>query len=115
MFWLMLCVDRIDALNVSGVEFAARRLLMIQRAVRRNPRAPDFEGLECFTTNAIDSAGGVATLEFEKFMADIQKAEAQVLKQQRMARVETEAAEKRKRDGKGGKSGKGDANAQCGG
>ena len=51
------------------------------------------------------------TLEFEKHMAEVQRAEAQVMKQQRMAREETEALEKRKKGdkGKGGGRGGGEA------
>ena len=76
---------------------------MIQRAVKRNPRVPDFDGLECFMSNTLDVQGGLVTLEFEKHMAEIQKAEAQVMKQQRMARDEAHANDKHK----GGKAGKG--------
>ncbi len=58
-----------------------------------------------FLSNALDPQGGIVTLEFEKFRADIQKSEAQVLKQQRMAREESEANEKHKKGDKGGGKG----------
>ena len=103
ILWMMVCFDRLDVLNVASAEYVARRLLMIQRAVRRNPRAPDFDGLECFMSNSLDIQGGIVTLEFEKHMAEIQRAEAQVMKQQRMARDEAHANDKHK----GGKPGKG--------
>ena len=69
---------------------------MIQRAVRRNSRSPDFEGLECFLANSLDPHGGLVALDFERYIAEVQKSEAQVLKQQRLAKEETEANEKRK-------------------
>jgi hypothetical protein len=105
VLWMMVCFDRLDVLNVASAEYVARRLLMIQRAVRRNPRAPDFDGLECFMANSLDIQGGIVTLEFEKHMAEIQKAEAQVMKQQRMARDEAHANDKHKPGGKAGKAG----------
>ena len=111
ILWMMVCFDRLDVLNVSSAEYVARRVLMIQRAVKRNPRSPDFDGLECFMPNALDVQGGIVTSEFEKHMSELQRSEAQIMKQQRLAREETEALEtKKKKDkGKGGGKGSGDA------
>ena len=86
---------------------------MIQRAVKRNPRTPDFDGLDCFMSNALDVQGGIVTSEFEKHMSDVQRSEAQIMKQQRLAREETEALDKRKKHdkhdkGKGGGRGGGE-------
>ncbi len=38
ILWMMVCADRLDALNISACEYVSRRILMIQRAVKRNPR-----------------------------------------------------------------------------
>ena len=107
VLWMVVCFDRLDALNLSAAEYVARRILMIQRAVKRNPRSPDFDGLESFLANTLDSQGGIVTLEFEKYMAGIQQAEAQVMKQQRMAREEVEALDKKRKSGKKGDKGGG--------
>ena len=110
ILWMMVCHDRLDVLNVSSAEYVARRMLMIQRAVKRNPRSPDFVGLDAFMSNAMDSQGGTVTLEFEKYVAEVQRAEAQVMKQQRMAKEEVDALEKRKP----GKGAKGTGRGDCG-
>ena len=73
---------------------------MIMRAVRRSPRAPDFEGLDMFLSNSTDTSGGVVTLDFDRFVADVQKADAAIMKQSRMMKEEQEAAAKKKKDGK---------------
>lgn len=102
LLWMFVCHDRLDAHNCATAELLCRRIVMIQRVVRTNPRSPDFEGLECFMANALDASGGIVTSDFEGYVADIQRNEAQVMKQQRLAREEAEAADKRKRVQKGG-------------
>ena len=57
---------------------------MIERAVRRSPESPDFEGLDVLLSNQFDSTGGVLTRHFDKYISEIQKNDATVLKQQRL-------------------------------
>ena len=73
---------------------------MIMRAVKRNARAPDFEGLDSFLSTATDSTGGVVSLEFDKRIADLQN-DAMIMKQNRMLKEEHEAAAKKKGGAKG--------------
>ena len=65
---------------------------MIEAAVRKNPKSPSFVGLDAFLSHAFDENGGVVVAEFQKYVADEQKAEAQVMKQYRMWQEEQEAA-----------------------
>ena len=58
---LMICYDLLNVLNLASAEQAARRILMIERAVRRSPKSPDFEGLDVLLSNQFDSTGGVLT------------------------------------------------------
>jgi len=102
VIWMMCCYDQYDALNSAAAEQICRRILMLQRAVKRNPRNPDFENLECFMSNSLDAAGGVTTLEFDEYIATLQKTEAQIMKQQRLAREESEHADKHKKGAGGG-------------
>ena len=95
--------DRVDFLNLYAAEHLARRLLQIQAAVRRNPKNPDFEGLEPYLAHSRDTSGLVRAPAFDKHVAEIQRAEAQVMKQRRQAREEQEANNKHKND-KGGKN-----------
>ena len=102
--------DRLDASNVASLELVGRRIIMIERAVRVNPRAPSFVGLHKMIEHALDESGGVAAREFTAHMATLAEAEARVLKQNRLLREELEArrkidvpgARKKKGDGGGG-------------
>ena len=86
--------DRLDVTNVASFELVARRILMIERAVRVNPKAPSFVGLHKMIEHALDEGGGVATREFTAHMATLAEAEARILKQNRLLREELEARKK---------------------
>ena len=92
----MACIDQYNLFHSASAEMVARRLLMIMRAVKRNPKAPDFEGLDSFLTTATDMTGGVVTLEFDKYIAELQKNDAQIMKQIRMLKEEVIAQSKKK-------------------
>ena len=102
------CVDRLNVRNLAAVELLCRRLLQIQRAVRKNPRQPDFEGLEGYVAHALDPSGGVLAFAFDRFYAGTQKDTTFILKQNRLAREEqvSESNRKAKAKAKGGKGGK---------
>ena len=68
---------------------------MIHRAVRRNSKVPDLQGLEVCISHAMDPSGGIITLEFEKHIAEIQKGEALILKQARMLQEESSGKDPR--------------------
>ena len=110
--WLLACVDRLDCYRLSGAEHTARRILQIQRAVRRNPRSPDFDTLSEYMKHAADSSGSVTAPVFEKHVAERQRDEAQVMKQNRLASEEAHADEKRRKPTKG--AGKGDKEKEPG-
>ena len=93
--------DTLNVLNLAFVEQICRRLLMIERAVKRNPRAPDFEGLEMFLANGFDATGGVTTRDFDKYIADTQRNDAVIMKQSRLWREEHHADVKSKKETKG--------------
>ena len=57
----------------------------------------------------------LVTLEFGKYMAEVQKSEAQVLKQSRMVKEEAVALEKKKKGGGGGGGGGGKPGDKPGG
>ncbi len=68
---------------------------MTERAVKRNPRLPDFEGLSVYLAHTLDETGGVVTTAFDKHIADIKKDAALVLKQERLWREEQAGERKR--------------------
>ena len=100
--YLMVCVDGLDPYRTTTAEHVARRILQIQKAVRRSPKTPDFEGLSEYMKHVADPSGGVDAPSFDKHVAEVSKTEAVVLKQLRLQREETEAEGKRRR-GKNGK------------
>ena len=100
--WLQAVVDRLDCYRLASAEHLARRVLQVQKAVRRNPRSHDFENLTEYMRHAADATGTVSALVFDRHVADRQRDEAQVMKQTRLAREENDEDKKRKRGPKGG-------------
>ena len=94
--------DKLDPYNSTACEHTARRVLQIQRAVRRNPQAPDFSGLEAYMMHSSDMYGTLQTAEFDKFIGDLQKSEAHVMKQNRLLKEEADAEYKKRKSGKMG-------------
>eukprot|EP00972_Heterocapsa_arctica_P102307 15074338-Heterocapsa_arctica.AAC.1 len=72
-------------------------------AVERNPKIPDFDGLDPMLTSAITPNGSVVTEKFTEWLKARQSDTAQVMKQGRLLREEKAAASKAKPSG-GGKA-----------
>lgn len=83
----MASFDKHGVANLWSAELLARRLLQIQRAVRRHPRSPGLIGLDCFTLNSLDAMGSLTAADF---MMELQKTEAAILKSQRATFEEPE-------------------------
>ncbi|CAK0792572.1 unnamed protein product [Prorocentrum cordatum] len=80
--------DLVDPSNLASLELLGRRVLQIQRAVKRCPRHLSFEGLDLTLISSLDESRGVATSKFDAFVAKEQKAQGIILKEERMYRVE---------------------------
>ena len=100
ILWLMGSVDLLNLPACQSCEFLCRRMLMIQTAVGRSPKQPDFDGLDIFIAHKMDPRGGVLASGFHKFVAEHQKSEAMIAKAQRMQREEVEADRKRRNNPK---------------
>ena len=60
----------------------------MQRAVRKNPKAPDFAGLEAYTRH-MQATGGVAFAPvFDKPPPELQRAESFTMNNERLIREE---------------------------
>ena len=99
----LLHLNNFDQLNLgelAGAEHAARLVLQIHTAVKKNPKAPDFKGTGVMVASKLDSAGGVLTGDFARYVAEEQRTHAYALKQQRLYAEEEEkrAAKKKDRD-----------------
>ncbi|CAK0791021.1 unnamed protein product [Prorocentrum cordatum] len=80
--------DLVDPSNLASLELLGRRVLQIQRAVKRCPRHLSFEGLDLTPISSLDESRGVATSKFDAFVAKGQEAQGIILKEEQMYRVE---------------------------
>ncbi|CAK0905984.1 unnamed protein product, partial [Prorocentrum cordatum] len=62
--------DQPDLFNIAAAEYLIRRLKQLEAAARKNPRAPDFEGLELILDAAVDDTGGMVLPEFDGRVGD---------------------------------------------
>ena len=81
--WTMACRDRLDLRHSVAAEHLSRRLLMIQKAVRRNPGKPNFNELDVYLRHTGDTSGAVFAPAFDQFVATTMKNEALVMKANR--------------------------------
>jgi hypothetical protein len=88
--------DQLDITSLAGAELVVRRIFQIETAVKKNPRQPDFEGLEYLLETAVDSSGGAVMPQITKWLGENQRNDAFVLKQMRLWSEEKTAATKRK-------------------
>ena len=107
VLFLMSTFDQLNAPHLASAELLSRLILQIHQAVKKCPKNPDFRGLGMMTMSKLDSAGGVLTGDFAKFVAEEQKSEAFTLKQTRLYAEEQESRDKEKDKGKHPKAAKG--------
>ena len=108
---LMQTYDQIDAANSAAGELLSRRLLQIEAATRRNPRQPDFGGLDGILDVALDEGGSAILPRFTEWVGkQQQQSEAAVLKACRQWREEQTSIKKagHGKDKKGGGKGAAD-------
>ena len=84
------CVDRLNGHRLAVAEKMARRVLQIERAVKHNARQPDFEGLDYYMDDSLDGTGGARAPEFDSWVGELQRTDAFIAKNARMAREEAE-------------------------
>ena len=94
--WLMVCVDRLDVTQLACSEHICRRVLQLQKAIRRSPKSPDFSGSEPYLRHVADPSLGAATPKFDEFVSGVLKSEGAWMKQSRLAKEEQEAQDKRR-------------------
>ena len=114
VLFLLATFDQLNLYNIAGIELLCRRLLMIQRAVKRNPLLPDFEGLDCYLFHTLDAEGGFLSSGFDAFIAEGQKTKGIIMKSTRLLKEEREAAAKKTANPKkGGNGDKGSDKNSC--
>ena len=90
--------DRLNLRRITAAEHLARRVLQIQRAVRKDPRSPLFEGLDAYSRHLLGFLQPMRVPEFDKVVTEAQKVDALIMNQDCFMREETAASRKRERD-----------------
>ena len=93
--------DQLDVTMTASSELIARRLVQIEAAVKKNPKIPDFSGLDIMLDANTDASGAAVTTTFNTWVADQQKAAAQISKQNRVLKEELDAQRKVAKKGAG--------------
>ena len=106
---LFMQFDQLDISNLAGCEYLVRRLLQIEAAVKRNPRQPDFEGLDAILDSSVDTSGAALAPKFMEFVANIQKSQALVYKAGRLWHEEQTQMNKKTNNANPKGGGKGDS------
>ena len=96
LLWIMDRVDRLGVTTIEAAEPASRRVLKIERALKRNARNPDFTGLEAYMNKFLEAGGASPSPDFNKHFASIRKDEALIMKSLWVENEEQES-ESRKR------------------
>ena len=68
----------------------SRCLLMILCAVKKSAKRPNFEGPESMLTSSLGVNGGVVAMKFDRWLAEQQRPQAQIVQQSRLMQEETE-------------------------
>ncbi|CAK0809347.1 unnamed protein product, partial [Prorocentrum cordatum] len=76
-----ICMDQLNVKNLHCMEALARRVIQIEMAVQRNPRHPDFSGLEDAVGGPTGASGSAAAPRYTEFVVARQKDRANILKQ----------------------------------
>ena len=97
----MITIDQLDPSQLVSAELLTRDVVRIEHAVARNPKQPDWDGLDVLTSASVSNKGSMETPTFTSWLSTHQRDAATVLKQQRLLREEREAELKRKKQPKG--------------
>ncbi|CAK0822646.1 unnamed protein product, partial [Prorocentrum cordatum] len=88
-----ICMDQLNVKNLHCMEALVRRVIQIEMAVQRNPRHPDFSGLEDAVGGPTGASGSAAVPRYTEFVVARQKDRANILKQMRaLPRLKTVGA-----------------------
>ena len=98
----LLFIDQLDGGQILGAELLVREIIKVETAVGRNPKCPDWEGLDFISGNRLTDTGAVEVRGFNQWLSTTQKDHAFILKQGRLLREERAVADKDKRSGGGG-------------
>ena len=100
--FLMECVDQFNLPRSSAAEHLSRRALQLMKAIKKNAKSPDFEGLDAYTVHMDSPGGGAHTPLMDKHVMEAQKTQAFIMKQHRLMKEEEDNYRKSKDKGRAG-------------
>ncbi|CAE8678756.1 unnamed protein product, partial [Polarella glacialis] len=103
---LLVSFDQVDLSNMAGGEQLVRWIIQIETAVERNPKLPDFSGLDIVTGATTTAEGKALAPKFGEWITERMKSRATIWKSQRQYNEERRGSAKVKGDGKGNKGDK---------
>ncbi|CAK0825870.1 unnamed protein product [Prorocentrum cordatum] len=83
-----ICMDQLNVKNLHCMEALVTRVIQIEMAVQRNPRHPDFSGLEDAVGGPTGATDSAAVPRYTEFAVARQKDRANILKQMRLHKEE---------------------------
>ena len=91
---LALTVDQLDPCQCMSLEYLIRRMIVCETAVARDPKNPDWTGLDSILSTTITPSGSFELPKFTNWISGVQKDQAQVMRNQRQLNEEAEATKK---------------------
>ena len=98
----MITVDQLDPTQLVAAEYLARWAVCIEMATQKNPKQPDWEGLDVLVNGRLKDTGAAEIPVFTAWLTTQQQAQAQIMKQGRLLREERAAEKKRQNPKKEG-------------
>lgn len=91
----MITMDLLDSTRLHSAEYLTRWVVLIEAATQKNPKQPDWEGLEVMVSGRLKESGAAELPGFTTWLTGVQRDHAQIMKQGRMLREERAADRKR--------------------
>ena len=108
---LMATHDQYDLSMSAGADLLARRLVVLELAVARSPRNPNWNELDVVMSRRVSETGGAVVASFESWLSGMRKGQASTMKQTRMWQEERTSDAKRRKGGPGDGKGNNDGGA----
>ena len=89
-------IDNLQSPNLACIEQVVRHLIQTEKAVQRNPAAPDYGGLGVLTDGTVSAKGAAVTSGFDAWIAEKQKEKGKQMQQERLYRDEMAKPSKQK-------------------
>ena len=73
----LMTVDQLDPTELVCAEYLCRQIVLLETAVDKNPKNPDWEGLDVTVSARITARGKAEVVNFQEWLSKLQMAQAQ--------------------------------------